>query len=276
MSFAKTFRVTAPVAFSSHEFWSLILNETRVPVGTSPNVISYLSGGTGWSGMVAKLRQLGWICVAPTPATHASAEAGRSDRRVVEPRNTIRTVVVVDSLGDIGASSQPKEAWLAMAARMPRAVRTVQRPTFDTLPGVDHPRGVVKVLRRLSVIVLMIALAGADAAVCAGWAATPEARMACCANDVACPMHKSDPHESRAGRVLTQAQADSCCASSERPQPGPSTTSGAGAISPAVLGVAVVLPASVPILVLTDGWRTAAPMPTSPVPRHIILSVFLV
>lgn len=95
-SFANTFRVTAPVGFSSHAFWSLTLNETRDPIGTSVNVISYLSGGTACSGMPAKLRQLGWICVAPTPATHAWAEAGRSARRVVDPRNAIRTVATVD------------------------------------------------------------------------------------------------------------------------------------------------------------------------------------
>src|SRR5262245_66524840 len=109
-------RVTAPVAFSSHEFWSLTLNETRVPVGTSLNVISYLSGGTGCSGMPAKLRQLGWICVAPTPATHPCAEAGRSDRRAVDPRNTIRTTATDESLGDTGASSQAHKVRLELAA----------------------------------------------------------------------------------------------------------------------------------------------------------------
>jgi hypothetical protein len=36
----KTFRVTAPVGFSSHAFWSLTRNETRVLTGTSVNVIS--------------------------------------------------------------------------------------------------------------------------------------------------------------------------------------------------------------------------------------------
>src|SRR5512132_4305953 len=46
--------------------------------------------------MAAKLRQLGWICVAPAPSAHASTDAGKSERRVVEPRNTIRTVATVE------------------------------------------------------------------------------------------------------------------------------------------------------------------------------------
>jgi hypothetical protein len=46
--------------------------------------------------MPSKFLQLGWICVAPTPATQACADAGRSDLRVVDPTNTIRMVAVVD------------------------------------------------------------------------------------------------------------------------------------------------------------------------------------
>src|SRR5262245_23937165 len=41
--------------------------------------------------MAAKLRQPGCVWVTPTPSTHPCAEAGRSARRVVEPRNTTRT-----------------------------------------------------------------------------------------------------------------------------------------------------------------------------------------
>jgi hypothetical protein len=39
-SFTSTFRVTAPVGFSSQAFWSLTRNETRVFSGTSVNVSS--------------------------------------------------------------------------------------------------------------------------------------------------------------------------------------------------------------------------------------------
>jgi hypothetical protein len=89
-------------------------------------------------------------------------------------------------------------------------------------------------------------------------------------------MHKRDSRDSWSERVLTQAQADSCCASSEREssnQPNPSFST---AITAAVLGVGVVLPADVPALVLSDAWRTSAPIPIAPVPKHVLLSVFLV
>ena len=118
-------------------------------------------------------------------------------------------------------------------------------------------------------------LAG-NAAVCAGWLPTPEARMACCADGVECPMHKGDSHRSGTERVLTQAQADSCCAAAEGQNSNQSNPSFVSAITAAVLGVGVVLPANVPALVLSDAWRTSAPVPIAPVPKHLLLSVFLV
>jgi hypothetical protein len=131
-------------------------------------------------------------------------------------------------------------------------------------------------IRRLSAVFLAVGLVAGNAAVCAGWLPTPEARMACCAEGGDCPMHKGDSHSSGSTRVLTQAQADSCCASSEREdsnQPNPSFVT---AITAAVLGVGTVLPASIPALVLSDAWRTSAPLLVAPVPRHVLLSVFLV
>src|SRR5262245_3843326 len=114
-----------------------------------------------------------------------------------------------------------------------------------------------------------------NSAICAGWKPTPEARMACCADGVECPMHKGDSHRSGSERVLTQVQADSCCASSERENSNQANPSLVTAITAAVLGVGTVVPASVPALVLTDGWRTTAPIPIAPVPWHVLLSVFL-
>lgn len=52
-------------------------------------------------------------------------EAGRSDRRVVDPANTMRTVVVADWLGDIGMSSQPDDVRQATAT-IERASRIVR------------------------------------------------------------------------------------------------------------------------------------------------------
>jgi hypothetical protein len=100
--------------------------------------------------------------------------------------------------------------------------------------------------------------------------------MACCSDGGACPMHKGESHRSGSDRVLTQAQADSCCASSEREDSSQPSPSFVAAITNAVLGTGTVLPASVPALVLSDGWRTTVPIPTAPIPKHVLLSVFLV
>ena len=142
--------------------------------------------------------------------------------------------------------------------------------------GSSILRAVPILLRRLSAVLLTAGLLIGNAAVCAGWLATPEARMACCADGVECPMHKGDSHRSGSERVLTQAQADSCCASAEGQNSNQSNPSFVTAITAAVLGVGVVLPANVPALVLSDAWRTSAPIPITPVPKHVLLSVFLV
>ena len=134
----------------------------------------------------------------------------------------------------------------------------------------------MRLIQRLAAFALTFSLMAGNAAVCAGWLATPEARMACCAEDGDCPMHKGDSQSSGSARVLTQAQADSCCASSERENSNQSNPSFATAITAAVLGVGMVLPASVPALVLSDAWRTSAPLPVAHVPKHVLLSVFLV
>ena len=119
-------------------------------------------------------------------------------------------------------------------------------------------------------------LLGGNLAVCAGWAATPEARMACCADDDTCPMHKGESHASGHQQVIPQAQADACCAASEGQHSNQSAPSFITVISSAVLGAGVVVPVPVPALVVTDAWRTVAPVPVAPVPRHVLLSVFLV
>jgi len=126
--------------------------------------------------------------------------------------------------------------------------------------------------RRCPALVLTLALASGNMAVCAGWAATPEARMACCTDDGACPMHTS---ESSSNRSITQAEADSCCASSEGDESTQSKPTGA-ALSNAVLGPAVILPVSAPALSLKASWRTVVPVRSTPVPKYVLLSVFLV
>jgi len=75
---------------------------------------------------------------------------------------------------------------------------------------------------------------------------------------------------------MTQAQADSCCASSERDHSNQSSPTFVVVISNAVLGPGVVVPVTVPALVLSDAWRTSAPLPTAPIPKYVLLSVFLI
>jgi len=147
---------------------------------------------------------------------------------------------------------------------------------FDSVSRVEHARYVVRLVQRLAVLALTFGLVAGNAAVCAGWMPTPEARLACCADGVECPMHKGESHHSGSRRVLTQADADSCCASAEDQHSRQSHPSSVTAITAAVLEVGVVLPASVPALVLRDAWRRSAPTPIAAVPRHLLLSVFLV
>jgi hypothetical protein len=135
---------------------------------------------------------------------------------------------------------------------------------------------VTRLVRRLAVLALTFGLMAGNAAICAGWMPTPEARMACCADDAECPMHKGDSHHSGFGRVPTQAQADSCCALSAGKTASQSNPTFVGAITVSVLGAGTVLPAKIPAFVLSDGWRTSAPMPVAAVPKHVLLSVFLV
>ena len=134
----------------------------------------------------------------------------------------------------------------------------------------------LRLIQRLAALALTFGLMAGNAAICAGWMATPEARLACCADGGECPMHKGDSHRSGSERVLTQVQADSCCASSEGRNSNQSTPSFVTAITAAVLGVGVVLPANLDALVRRDAWRRSAPIPLAPVPRHVLLSVFLV
>jgi hypothetical protein len=89
-------------------------------------------------------------------------------------------------------------------------------------------------------------------------------------------MHKGGSDRAESERVLTQAQADSCCAAAEGQNSNQSNPSFVTVISAAVLGAGIVLPPVVPALVLSDGWRTSAPIPIAPVPKHVLLSVFLV
>jgi hypothetical protein len=131
-------------------------------------------------------------------------------------------------------------------------------------------------LRRAAAAALSLGLMAGPVALCAEMTPTAEARMACC-TDNSCPMHEGGWHGSGPHHQPSQSQADHCCAVSEHHDgPGPSMPMYVGATSNAVLGASVLLPINVPTLVRTDAWRTAAPIPATPVPRHVLLTVFLV
>jgi hypothetical protein len=129
--------------------------------------------------------------------------------------------------------------------------------------------------RRLAAVIAAAALLAANVAVCAGWQATPEARMACCTDGDTCPMHKPQSRDSGEKRVVSQAQADSCCATFDRHD-----SSAAGSAF-ALAGLVALAPSPVPVVVPTlalhaDSRRALVPLPRSPVPTHLLLSVFLV
>lgn len=129
--------------------------------------------------------------------------------------------------------------------------------------------------RNLSAILLSLALVAGQGGVCAGWGPTPQARMACCLGNGPCPMHESESDNGAAERVLTQAEADRCCAASEPDDSAPSQSS-------VTLSVALGLVSSpVPSLLPEPQHhalrsRAPAPIPKAHVPRHVLLSVFLV
>ena len=133
---------------------------------------------------------------------------------------------------------------------------------------------VVSFSRRLSAVLLTLALAAGQAGVCAGWMASPEARMACCSDDGPCPMHRSESQDESI-RVLTQAEADRCCAASEQDDSAPSPT------GPAFFVALAIALSPVPALIPdppahVELWRASVPIRTTHVPKHLLLSVFLV
>jgi hypothetical protein len=132
----------------------------------------------------------------------------------------------------------------------------------------------VAILRRLAAIAAVLTLCAGNLAVCDGWRATPQARMACCDVEPACPLHEPDSHASGSHHGADQAQADGCCAASERTG---SATTVAGFIPAGTPALHVSpVPADLPAIAsFFERWRAVAPLPPSPVPKHLLLSVFL-
>jgi hypothetical protein len=148
---------------------------------------------------------------------------------------------------------------------------------IDTGAPPVHPKIVELLLRRVAAFAVVVTLGAAGWAECAGWQATPEARMACCSGTGDCPMHESTVPGSSPERVVTQAQADSCCAASDT---GDSTPS-AGAFSLSLSAALVTSTLSAWTRIAAppasfDAWRTHVPLPVGQVSKHVLLSVFLI
>src|SRR5262245_52160539 len=136
-------------------------------------------------------------------------------------------------------------------------------------------RGVRTLTRRIAAIGALLALSVGNLAVCGGWQPAPEARMACCTDDEACPMHGSESHHADSKRDVSRAQADSCCAAS--PGNHSTTTNSAFVLIAALAPATVPAPLAVPSTRAPfDTWRALLPLPASPVPKHLLLSVLLV
>lgn len=131
------------------------------------------------------------------------------------------------------------------------------------------------VMSRIVTATLVILLSSGGLGLCAGWDAAPEARMACCVSGDTCPMHESSAAGTGAATFVSQAQADSCCAASERDDSTPSASAFVPVVSRVPL-VGPVAPAAPPTGTPFDVWRGLVPRPGSQVPKHLLLSVFLI
>ena len=88
-------------------------------------------------------------------------------------------------------------------------------------------------------------------------------------------MHKSDAHGSHSRQSTTQAEADTCCAASSNRTELPTAVSGFALANAAALPA--VVPSVIPVAVhALEEWRALVPLPVSPVPKHLLLSVLLV
>jgi hypothetical protein len=136
-----------------------------------------------------------------------------------------------------------------------------------------HHRDVV-VLPRVIVAALIAVLSVGPVALCAGWQATSEARMACCVEGMACSMHTSED-ESTGTRTVSQAEADSCCAAGEPDDASPTAPSLAAMTAMASNAAPILLPPPPPISRAVS-LNDPAPARDHGVSRHLLLSVFII
>ena len=134
-----------------------------------------------------------------------------------------------------------------------------------------HHRNVVTIARTVAAALTAVFVSG-PVAVCAGWQATPEARMACCVEGVECSMHTSENRGGIETRAVTQADADSCCAASEQDDASPTANWLVAAAQPQATDSILLLP---PTPAPMAQYRRA-PDRIFDVSRNVLLSVFLI
>jgi hypothetical protein len=142
--------------------------------------------------------------------------------------------------------------------------------------AAEDPRSVSRLLGRVIAASLGLLLAAGPVGLCATVTPTPEARMACCTGHDPCPMHNGSSPGATSHHQPTQSQADQCCLASEGKAPHQSMPMSVGILPTPVIDASVLLPLDVPALVRTDAWRMSTPLLVTPVPRHLLLAVFLV
>ena len=127
----------------------------------------------------------------------------------------------------------------------------------------------------MAALVIIMTLPGGFFAECHGWLATPEARMACCANEQECPLHKAGLPSTGSNQPVSQSDADRCCATSEHGDSMPTAVKAGAVDGPALIpsSSSAVLAAPAPWLPIVTQRVTGPPTSRS---RHVLLSVFLI
>ena len=88
-------------------------------------------------------------------------------------------------------------------------------------------------------------------------------------------MHTPESHGSGSTHAISQTQADTCCAATSNRTDSPIAATGFALSNSAALPS--VVPFVVPVVVSAlQDWRALVPLPVSPVPKHLLLSVLLV
>jgi hypothetical protein len=135
------------------------------------------------------------------------------------------------------------------------------------------PSLVARLYRLTAVLLATLVTAAGQVAICGSWKPVPEARMACCNGASTCPMRGRDAGWHASHRV-SQADADACCAVSDRHEAPPAA---AFALPAPIATALAALPAFEPVVIEARRARAdESPPPGPAVPRHILFSVLLV